>query len=318
MRKTLRIVLGSFFAALVLVALNAPAQSLTLGPGDTYVAIRSGGIKRTFIVHLPPKPDRRPGVILAFHGGTLGTAYRMEQSTKLDALADQNGFLIVYPDTASSHNTWTDGRNATKGGPDDVGFARDIVTYLRRHYGVPSNKVFAAGMSNGGIFTFWLACKAPGLVRAIAPVSANMAQAQQSACSAPQPIPVMMFSGTDDPLMPYDGGLPRLETLIEKYTGPVADTMLSAQDTAALWADVNGCFGPSTWNLAPVLNDGTSVTETDYSNCSTGKAATLYSINGGGHGWPGNGDTGSRLTGLNSNNISADDAMTAFFARFGL
>jgi polyhydroxybutyrate depolymerase len=296
-------------------ARRAAAQQGTTGGEAGSVSITSGGVSRSFIVHVPPNPDANPGVVIVFHGGSIGSASQLEGTIGMDAVADREGFLTVYPETLDKN--WTDGRIATQGGPDDVGFTRDIVNYLKATYGVSSSKVFATGLSNGGIFTYKLACDAPGLVKAIAPVSANMAEQQRADCRPSQGMPLMMFMGTADPLMPYDGGMPKLASVIEKFKGPLTDAMVSSPDTAAYWAQVNGCSGSSTRDLADPVNDGTTVSETDYSGCNSG-GVVLYSVNNGGHAWPGTGKSGGRLTGKNTNDISANEQMVAFFKQFGL
>ena len=298
-----------------LKARRAAAQSGQASGDGTSIAITSGGQQRTFLVHVPANVKANPGAVLVFHGGSMGSAGQLQGSIGLDAVADREGFITVYPETLDKN--WTDGRIATQGGANDVQFTRDIVAYLQKTYGVPVSKVFATGLSNGGIFDYKLACDAPGLMRAIAPVSANMAEQQKADCNPSRGTPLMMFMGTADPLMPYDGGFPKLASMIEKFKGPLTDQMVSSADTAAFWAGVNGCSGSSNKNLPDRVSDGTTVTETDFASCNKG-SVVLFSINNGGHAWPGTGKSGGKLTGKNTNDISANEEMVAFFKQYGL
>jgi polyhydroxybutyrate depolymerase len=298
-----------------LKARRAAAQSGQASADGASVVITSDGQERSFLVHVPANVKDNPGVVLVFHGGSVGTAEQLQATIGMDALADRDGFITVYPSTLGKN--WTDGRIGTQGGPNDVQFTRDLVAYLHKTYGVSTDKIFATGMSNGGIFDYKLACDAPGLVQAIAPVAANMAEQLRADCHPGRGTPVMIFTGTADPLMPYDGGHPDLAAVLERVKGPSSDVIVSSADTAAFWADLNGCGGSTSTNLPDKVSDGTTVTETSFSGCDQG-GVVLFSINEGGHAWPGTGKSGRKLTGKNSNDISANEEMVAFFKQYGL
>ena len=331
MHKRSRIMITALVATMTLAALYSEGQSETLrdrikarraaaqsgqASGDgTSVAITSGGQPRTFLVHVPANVTSNPGAVLVFHGGSIGSAAQLQGNIGLDALADRDGFITIYPETSGKN--WTDGRIATQGGANDVQFTRDIVAYLQKTYGVSPAKIFATGLSNGGIFDYKLACDAPGLVRAMAPVAANMAEQQKADCHPSKGTPLMMFMGTADPLMPYEGGYPKLASMIEKFKGPLTDQMVSSADTAAFWANLNGCGGSTRTNLPDTVSDGTTVTETQFASCNRGDVV-LFSINEGGHAWPGTGKSGGKMTGKNTNDISANEEMVAFFKQYGL
>ena len=278
------------------------------------MTVMQDGRERMFLVHVPTNLSANPGVVMAFHGGGGNAARTMEMSG-LNAAADQRGFLAVYPDSGGER--WNDGRAGTADGSDDVGFIRAVVAELQQNYGADPTRIFATGMSNGGIFVHNLACKAPDLVAAIAPVSANMPQALRASCAPAQATPVMMFSGTEDPLMPYLGGKPELEEMLQRAVGPTTDEMTSSPDTAQFWAGINGCGTASPVDLGDASDDGTTVTEFDFTGCTAGQV-TLFRINGGGHAWPGTGVPGRRITGAVSQDISATGQMIQFFVRNGL
>lgn len=280
------------------------------------VAISVGGLQRIFYLHVPTGLGARPGAVLVFHGGGGGTGEAMLERNPMVGQADAGKFIAVFPEAYDGN--WTDGRIATQSGPDDVAYVRALVAYLTQTYGVDPGRVFATGISNGGIFTHKLACDAPGLIRAIAPVAGNMPDALLPVCNPGRGTPVMMFNGTADPFMPYAGGLPENRRMIERAQGgPLTDTMASSEATAAFWARINGCGGASTRDLANVSDDGTTVTEFNYS-CGSNDVL-LYRINGGGHTWPGTTvRIAARLNGPTSMDIDATGTMVAFFRTYGL
>lgn len=289
---------------------QAPGRQVS---GARAVTIMQDGRQRTFYVYAPSTLASQPAVVLVFHGGG-GNARRFLRSSNVPAAAEQGGFLAVFPDAGGQR--WNDGRADTAGGADDVAFVRAIVDQLRQDYGADPNRIFATGISNGGIFTYKLACDASELVAGIAPVAANMPDALRADCAPRQGTPVMMFSGTDDPLMTFDGGPPRLQGLLERAGRSATEEMMSAPQTAQFWADTNGCRSASATDLPDARNDGTTVRQIDYSGCRGGNVI-LFQINGGGHAWPGDG-TDSRLTGKSSEDINATATMVQFFRNFGL
>ncbi len=271
------------------------------------------GLRREYHVALPDDAGPAPGAVLVFHGGG-GTGAAMLEQNPMTAAAEAGGFLAVFPEGIDGH--WTDGRASRAGGPDDVAFVRAMVAQLVADHGVDPDRVFATGMSNGAIFTYRLACDAPGLVRAIAPVAGTMPADYMPRCAPAQGTPVMMFNGTDDGLMPYGGGRPERSRLIGLFRGEV-DEMVSAPETLAFWARMNGCGGPQRETALPdATADGTTVTRIAL-DCG---AATLFRIEGGGHTWPGSTAprVAPRLTGTVSMDIDATATMVAFFRAWGL
>lgn len=283
--------------------------------GGETVTITVDGLSRDFIVAAPPS-GRASSAIIAFHGGN-GSAAGMFESNSIGRLAPENGFVAAFPDAYGRN--WNDGRAATADEPDDVAFTRALVEALNQRFGVDRSRVFATGISNGAMMTYKLACDAPGLVRAIAPVAGNLPEAQMARCAPSQATPVMMFSGTDDPLMPFDGGVIGEDSnaLVRSIANSGNDQIASAPETAAFWARVNGCDGVSETPLADAANDGTRVVRLSYA-CPSGGQMTLYRIEGGGHTWPGSSTPPPRISGTTSQDIDATRTMIGFFRNYGL
>ena len=169
------------------------------------------GLSRRYAVYLPPSADTsRPlALVFDFHGG-LGNS-RTSERAGFNDVADREGFVVVYPNGTNrlgTHKllTWNAGGccgSAQSQGVDDVGFVRAIVANLRTHLNVDPKRIYATGMSNGGMMSHRLGCEAADLFAAIAPVSGTL---NFSPCKPSRPISVVEFHGTADQHVPYEGG----------------------------------------------------------------------------------------------------------------
>ncbi len=246
------------------------------------------GIKRSYNIHIPPaagKPTPLP-LVIAIHGGG-GTGDRMEDLTLrgFNTLADREGFVVVYPNGVEIH--WNDGRENTnyrthRENIDDVGFLSALIDRLARDGTIDKERVFVTGMSNGALMSNRLACDATRLIKAMAPVAGNMPYDLLPLCAPSGPIPVLMISGTEDPLMPWLGGDVHFR---HKTFGKV----LSAHATVDFWVKHNRCASTplTTWEPDKDPQDGTRVRKEVYAGCEGGVEVILYTVEGGGHAWPG-------------------------------
>lgn len=166
-------------------------------PGDHKLSMPWDGKDRTYLLHAPP--DFNPGtpipVVIALHFYP-GDGAGIRETSGLDAVADREGFLAVYPDGVNS------GFNALVccGAEDDVGFVRALVEQLRGTWGADPDRVYATGISNGGDLSYRLAVELPGVFAAIAPVSGGfLGPKPQDAAYAPKtPVSVLTFIGGQD------------------------------------------------------------------------------------------------------------------------
>ncbi len=242
------------------------------GPVDVH------GVERTYLLHLPPSYDsRKPApLVLVFHGGR-GSGKRVAQMTGFSLLADEKGFIVVYPDGLDGH--WNDGRPRTgESLPDDVAFISTLIDRLSMLFSIDRKRVYAAGISNGAIFAQRLGCELPDKLAAIAPVAGTMAKDLKVRPS--EPISVLMIHGAADALVPYGGG---------EVRGDIGGRVLSVKDTAAMWAEANGCVdtAPQAETLAPESAAGMRVRRETWGLCKAGTAVVVYTVEGGGHTWPG-------------------------------
>jgi polyhydroxybutyrate depolymerase len=129
-------------------------------------SIMHNGLKRSYLIHLPPDDKSRPmSLVIALHGGG-GTGSRMEKLTQggFNALSDREGFIVVYPDGLEKH--WNDGRSVKEAGwrahkenVDDVGFISALIEHLVKEQNVDPKRVYITGVSNGALMASKLACE---------------------------------------------------------------------------------------------------------------------------------------------------------------
>jgi polyhydroxybutyrate depolymerase len=161
---------------LVLCGVTAVAAAEQFGPGDHTLSLAVGGLQRSAIVHIPPQYDRTVAmpVVLAFHGGGAN-ADNMVRFSGLNDKADEAGFIAVYPNGTGRLQrmlTFNGGNccgQAAANGVDDVEFTRRLLDELVAVATVDPKRVFATGMSNGGIMAYRLAAELSDRIAAIAP-----------------------------------------------------------------------------------------------------------------------------------------------------
>lgn len=262
-----------------------------------------GGLTRDFIVHLPTGyvQGQHLPVVLNFHGYTSNAA-EQELYSGMDNTADQNNFIVVYPDGIS--NSWNVGWTGAYGtGVDDVGFTGKIIDTLIQLYGIDTNRVYSTGLSNGGFLSHRLACEMSSRIAAIAAVSGTLTDSTAYYCNPQRLMPIMHIHGTADPIVPYNG-----------LTGS-----LSTEQTINFWLARETCSTPGDTTNVPDTNtgDGSTVQKIDYIHCSASNEVLFYKITGGGHTWPGGTLTISQF-GNTNRDIDASQEIWNFFNRYTL
>jgi polyhydroxybutyrate depolymerase len=173
-------------------------------------SLEVGGQTRTYRLYTPPGFGRESPapLVLVLHGGG-GDGAKMERLTAFSALAQREKFLVVYPD--AMYRNWNDGRGAAvsrvhRERIDDLGFIATLLDALTREYHIDASRVFATGISNGAIFSHFLAAQLSSRIAAIAPVAGGIADPFYQRFSPDRPVSVLILQGTADPLVPYGGG----------------------------------------------------------------------------------------------------------------
>ncbi|BBZ45605.1 extracellular catalytic domain type 1 short-chain-length polyhydroxyalkanoate depolymerase [Mycobacterium parmense] len=277
----------------------ASAQDL---PGG----LRSGGIDRTYTLHVPP--GEPVGLVLSLHGGG-GTGIGQRGLTDFDPVADAHHLLVVYPD--GFEKSWADGRGAAPADRhhvDDVAFLVSLVGKLRGDYNIDPGHVFVTGMSNGGFMSTRLACDRADVFAAIAPVAGTLGA--NVACNPSRPVSVWAAHGTADPLVPFNGGVVR-------GRGGVSHAV-SVKNMLSKWRAVDGCQGDPSAQVLPDAGDGTVVHRFDSGECAAASEVVLYQVDKGGHTWPGGKQYLPRtVIGPTTRALNASEAIAQFFLAHG-
>jgi polyhydroxybutyrate depolymerase len=275
----------------------APVQ-----PGiDVPVVFRSGGLDRTYVVHVPASYDGSQAVplVLVLHGSG-GSAEIANRISAMSAKSDTAGFLAVYPLGTGRSATFNAGQCCGIAGArmiDDVSFMRDVVADVSADYVVDARRVYAAGMSNGAMMAHRLGCEMSDVLAAIAPV----AGALEVDCAPAGPVSAIVFHGTADRIVPYAGG--PAGTVPRGMDGDY-DPVSTAVD---VWATTAGCTGATDEQVSA------SVVRQVRTGCLAGYGIELYTVDGGGHAWPG-GEPGWVGGDVPSTEVVATDLIWEFFA----
>lgn len=313
MEQVLSSVVRTAVLALMLTACSgAHARCLVADAPCTGTGkLEHDGRTRTFQYHLPADVEAPAPLVVALHG-RLGQGKNQAQLSGFDAVSDEEGFIVVYPDGVE--RSWADGRGTTpadKQGVDDVGFLTALVDHFLERFGADRRRVYAAGMSNGAMMSYRLACERSDRFAAIAPVAAQLGQKLAERCAPVRPVSVISFVGTEDPLVPFEGGE------VSGDRGPV----LSVAGARGKWAELNGCEGEPAVTQEPdrAPEDETRVRREVHGSCREGSEVVFYVVEGGGHAWPG-GKRYARewLIGRTSDDIDASRTAWKFFRRFQL
>ena len=279
-------------------------------------SIMIDGIERTYHLYIPDTYNGKESVplLIVLHGGG-GNGKDIEEKTTLkgfDKLADKENFIVVYPDAVKQH--WNDGRNdpysySAQNNIDDVEFISKLIEHLEEKYKINRNQVYVAGMSNGGMMTFRLGCELSEKISAIATVAASMPENLYKNCSPQKYISVLIIHGTDDPIVPWNGGD---VVVFGKHRGRV----VSIPQTVGFWVFHNNCTLQTKEYLPDSdPNDGTRVWVEKYVNKENNIEVVLYGIEGGGHTWPDGSSRFPQITGNMTHDINACKVIWEFFER---
>lgn len=321
MKRFLKVLAGLFVLLLLTVLasawwyldseeMQAPELAGTTVPGD----LQHQDHSRTWRAYIPDALARPAPIVLVMHG-SRGSGEQMLAATRysFNVLAEQRGFIAVYPDGYEQH--WNDCRgganySANTQDIDDVGFLRALVAQLATEHEVDLSRIYATGLSNGGHMAYRLGLEAPEFIAGIAAVAANLPVAENLDCvPSGQPVATLVMNGTEDPINPYGGGV------VEIGGDASRGMVLSTTATGGYWADSAGFEGEGQTLQWPDQNasDGTTVETVRW--LEPGKEPVeVISILGGGHTWPNPEFRLPRILGRTSHEFDAADVIWAFFA----
>ncbi len=306
----------ALIAAFAPAALRADETPLVaprlLVPGNHHRVLEIDGVSRQYLVHVPPGyrfATPRVPLVLALHGAGMNGPM-MVGFCGLNETADREGFLVAYPSGTGigpfltwNAGTFFEGRRNDR--TDDVKFLSRVIDDLSSIAGVDPHRVYATGMSNGGMMCYRLAAELSDRIAAIAPVAGTVAIAE----SRPErPVPVIHFHGSRDNIVPF-ANRNRLERNVTRFR--------DVDESVRLWVRLNGCDETPARDRLSKEGDPLTVMRSIHANGRDGSEVVLVVIEGGGHTWPGRKPPVSFI-GKSTTTFSANDLLWEFFQKHPL
>lgn len=277
--------------------------------GDYTFEIKQGDLTRKYLVHVPPNyhPQNPTPLLVAFHGGG-GSMEHMAKDELYGLITKSNkeGFIVAFPNGYSKFAkgifaTWNAGNccgDARDKKIDDVEFIRAMVANIAGQMNIDRNRIFATGMSNGGMISYVMACELPDIFKAIAAVAGTD---NTVTCSHKQPISILHIHAKNDDHVLFNGGAGegafKDESKVTQFT--------SVPESINRWVDYNQC-NPTPQRVLTVNGAYCDL----YSGCKDDKQVELCVTDTGGHSWPGGYKPRGEGT---SKAIFANDVMWDFF-----
>ena len=257
-------------------------------------------------IRLPAGRPRAPTVIVLH--GALVSAESTVSWYGFGEAAKRRGFAAVFP--RGIDLLWNDGRAAAwASGADDVDFLRRLARDLVTHGTADPARLYIVGVSNGGMMALRMLCEAPEPFAGAGVIIASMPADMGARCRLRRPMPIVMFNGTADALIPYGGG--------EVGFSGLQGSIWPVERTATFLVRGNGCTqGSKAVAAGGRPGGGIKVVRLDWGACSSGHGVTLYRVEGGGHQVYGHTNFFPMFLGPGTDLISAPDLiMTAFSER---
>ncbi len=243
--------------------------------GVFYLSMSSGGVPRDYILHIPPQYDGVSAVpaLLNLHG-VGGSARQQVTASGLGGKAFAEGFILITPEGTGSPSGWNFLLDRET---NDVEFIADILDVVSDAYCIDPQRVYSAGFSQGAQMSIRLVCDIPDRIAAVGAVAGLFYPplspqdiADEPDCSSDKPAPIIAFHGTQDTVIPFEGGMSRYSVRLRSIEDAILPT----------WAEHNGCVGgPNEREVAA------TVRLILYEDCDAGTSVALYIFDGGGHEW---------------------------------
>lgn len=282
--------MNKLLLAILILSINFP-----LGAGDQRYKLSFDEVKRTYRVHIPrdycgsvPVP-----LVVSIHGfAANGRIHRY--MTRMNCKADEEGFIVVYPNGTGWPRAWNSGNKLGKRKQnDDVGFISALIDTMIDHYEVDTCMIYATGFSNGGMMSHRLGCQLSDRIAAIASVAGGLVYDD---CRSQRPVPVIHIHARNDPVVKYEG-----DTIAGVH-------FYSIQEGIEDWARINGCVkGPDT-----AYTDNGKAWRQRWWN-EEGLEVILWTTRRGGHTWPRGRGFPFPSIAFPSRAIDANDEMWEFF-----
>ncbi len=301
---------------------RTPNQSTALGQE---LEIQVQGIDRTYRSFIPPSAEKakKAPLLFVFHGGA-GDAKRAQKHFSFDKQAREHGFIVVYPEAIDGH--WNDGRMGEKFASqdskiDDVAYFRAVLAKVKIAHKIDEERIYAMGASNGGMFVQRLAVEETATFAAVASTISSLPKPLKQGFAPKAPLSVLFMSGTEDPIVPFDGG----EVVFHLFGGnkkrrweKSRGQVLPVREAAKLWVAHNKIKAPEQDVLLPDADtsDDCRIRRRLWQDKgSQAPAVLLYEIRGGGHTLPQlKSRVSKRVIGRTCEDINAQEVIWQFLA----
>jgi len=262
---------------------------------------------RTYKLYVPARTSDSPMPIVVMLHGCTQSADDFAAGTRMNRLADEHGFLVVYPEQAADANpskcwNWFKAQDQVRdqGEPSLIaGIVRDVAA---RH-GADPRRIFVAGLSAGAAMAVVLGETYPELFAGVGVHSGlaygsahdipsamlamkggrsglahlqNLPAAPVPRRKAAQAVPIIVFHGDRDHTVQHSNGADIIQQASDAH---------AAEAGAALHARVERGTAPG----------GRSYTRTVHADASGQPRMESWTLHDGGHAWSG-GDTSGSYT----------------------
>lgn len=331
---------------------SATCVALAKGPFEGSDRAVPGQTDRAYDIHVPPGYDctKPTPVVVVLHPGGHDKADAAKLTCPsdtteptnpnapgcLNAVADQKGFVLVYPNGTKNpllpnQNVRTFNAGGGENGytcvslyactqkVDELAYFNALLDDVEKLVNVDPKRVFATGFSNGGAMTHKLGCTLANRIAAIASVSGGNQYAANATCAPGRPVPVLHVHGDTDGCWPYLGGNAGCLATGKMVTIPAGPSPVVAPSTIGGWVQRNTCGAtPAGSDLPnPVGGDG-KVHLDAYGGCAQGADVELYTVQGGGHFWPGGYTYDASLPGVKNKDVNTSELVLDFFSKHAM
>ncbi|WP_299896792.1 T9SS type A sorting domain-containing protein [uncultured Aquimarina sp.] len=249
--------------------------------------LQNDGRTRQYRLYVPASydPSKPAPLILNFHGFTNNIDTQYNQSD-FRQLAEDNQFLFVTPQGLGGFFSGWAINNNFGGNEDDLGFSNALIDKIIEDYNINEKRIYATGFSNGGFFSYRLACELSPRIAAVASVAGSMTRRwiDNNQCQPQHPTAVLQITGTNDNVISINGN----------------STNEPIQDVMEYWASVNNAD-----TTPDVIQLGGGTTRSIWDNGDNGVTAEFIRVQGKGHSW-------------NGGNINTSQEVWNFFSRFDI
>ncbi|MCT6698056.1 alpha/beta hydrolase family esterase [Rheinheimera sp. 4Y26] len=201
----------------MLALVTMPLSAVTTKP-QTTAGLKAGEYQRVvahqrqYLLYIPkslPAGEFVP-LVLFFHGGG-GHMTHAARSYGWRQTAEREGFVVAFPNGYSRFPggrfaSWNAGNccgDARDKQINDIAFVKDVLADIQQQLPIDQNRIFATGMSNGGMLAHRLACDMAGTFRAIAAVAGTD---NTVLCQPARPVSVLHIHALDDSHVLFAGG----------------------------------------------------------------------------------------------------------------